>query len=121
MRLLLIFLAVAFLQSCEKKPLTSQDKLVSEWTKDGKTMMIMRKGVMIATFRDSSNACFVELFGPDGVADANVSYYEDDSTDGGSERKNIVLGWRQKDGTMKTVAYDNEGNIVTPSPSPKTE
>ena len=121
MRALPILLVVALLQSCEKKPITSKDEIVSEWTKDGKTLMIKRKGVQIATFRNSSDAFFVDLFGPDGAADATVSYYEDDSTTSGAERKNIVLGWSQKDGTMKTVAYDNEGNIVKSSPDPKTK
>ena len=119
MRPLPILLAVALLQSCEKKLPTGKDELESEWSKDGKTLMIMRKGVQIATFRDSADACFVDLSGPDGFPDATVSYYEGDSASGGAERKNIVLGWRQKDGTMKTVAYDSDGNIVKPDEDPK--
>ncbi len=119
MRPLLALLAVAFLQSCERKSPAGKDNLVSEWSKDGKTLRIMRKGVQIATFRDSSNACFVELLGPDGSPDASVSYYEGDPATGEAERRNIVLGWSQKDGTMKTVAYDSVGNVVKPGQESK--
>jgi hypothetical protein len=119
MKHMAILLAVVILQSCEKKLPTSKDELVTEWSKDGKTLMIMRKGVQIATFRNASNDCYVDLSGPDGVVDATVFYYEGDSSSGGAERKNIVLGWRRNDGTMKTVAYDGEGDIVKPSPDPK--
>src|SRR6478736_3061997 len=103
MKIISLLVGIMLLVACDKKPHTDRDDLVTEWSKDGKVMMVMRKGVTIATFRNTSNSCFVELSGPDGSADANVSYYEGDSTSGGAEVKNIVLGWSQKDGPMKTV------------------
>ncbi len=121
MKIISTILGVTLLAACDKKPHTDRDDLVTEWSQDGKVMMVKRKGVMIASFRNTSNACFIELSGPDALADATVSYYECDSTSGGAERKNIVLGWSQNDGTMKTVAYDSDGNIVLPDQDPKTK
>ena len=110
----LILLGVTLLQSCGDRSHKDKNTLLSKWSDDGKTMMVMRKGMMIATIRDSTGACFVELFGPDGKADASVSYYERDSVNRPEERKNIVLIWSRNDGTTKTVAYDSDGNLVEP-------
>lgn len=121
MKIISTILGIMLLVACDKKPHTDRDDFVTEWSQDGKVMMVMRKGVMIASFRNTSNACFIELSGPDGLADATLSYYEGDSTSGGAEQKNIVLGWRQNDGKMKTIAYDSNGNIVPPDQDPKTK
>ena len=121
MKIIFTMLGITLLVACDKKPHTDRDDLVTEWSQDGKVMMVIRKGVMIASFRNASNACSIDLSGPDGLADTAISYYEGDTTSGGSERKNIVLAWSQNDGSIKTVAYDNEGNIMPPNELPKTK
>lgn len=121
MKHLPILLVASLLLACNKNPSKDQGQLVPEWSPDGKYLVIRRNGVQLALFRDSSNTCVVELFGPDGLADGSVAYYEDDSKSGVSERKNIILLWRLKDGTTKAVAYDNDGNIVPTNQEPKSE
>ena len=84
-------------------------------------MIITRKRVQIATFRDSTDACHVQLYGPDGLADTAVSYYEASATIGASESKNVILSWSQPDGATKTIAYDNKGNIIEPESTSKSQ
>jgi hypothetical protein len=114
--IIVVFLA---LLSCGKKPHTDQDDLVSEWSQDGKTMTIKRKGLPIASFRNISNACYIQLSGTDVFPDVSVTYREDESTELAPAPENIMLAWMQGDGTqIKSVAYDSDGNQMESDKSP---
>jgi hypothetical protein len=110
-----ILLLMMLLVACDRKKHTDKDDLVTEWSHDGKDLIVVRKGIPIATFRNASNVCFIELTGTDGVADVTATYYEDEATGLAPSPLNILLGWRKDDGSMKIVAYDAKGEVVAPN------
>lgn len=114
MKTCLMLLMPFALLSCEKKPHTDRDDLVSEWSADGKVMTVKRNGVAIASFRNVSNACRIELTGTDGLPDVNANYQEDPETGLADGPDSLVLAWPSVEGAPKSVAYDRGGNMVAP-------
>jgi len=112
MKLPAILFSVVFLVSCNKQTHKDQDDLKTKWSEDGKIMIIERKGVQIAAIRNGSNACFIEISGGDSVPDVSASYFEDTNSLE-SAPENIVLSWKETNGLMKIIAYDQNGNIET--------
>jgi hypothetical protein len=110
-----------FLLSCDQKPTATQSRLESKWSEDGESLTIVRNGIEVASFRDSSNAFFVELNGMDGYPDAQLSYYDDTKNSQGAESKSIALAWIQRDGSTKVVLYDNDGNLILNDEAPPSE
>ena len=77
------------------------------------------KGLPIASFRNISSACYIELSGTDAFPDVSVTYREDEFTELAPAPENIMLAWKQGDGPqIKLVAYDSTGNQVSSTELP---
>ena len=117
---LIPFLA-SLLMGCDEKPTPTQNRLEAKWSEEGDILSIYRNGLEVGSFRDSSNALFIEFNGYDGFPDAQITYYDDDEMNHGLDVKSIALSWVYNDGSQKIVMYDPEGNLVIPEGTNTTE
>jgi hypothetical protein len=74
------------------------------------TLLVKRKGVVVASISAVSNAYSVAATGTDGVEDVSVTYY--DPPDGSATAPDTVTRTiKRPDGLIDFIRYDSKGEI----------